>query len=256
MAHPLLKESGMETAPLSVTTADPKTPTSSVALRAAESCTLAEPVRRHGFLARLLFKTLDLGYGRAGSLSKFAVLELVARVPYQAWENVGYTAISHTTASPKFGRRIFEFVREARAQQDNEQWHLFIIEELARRERAKLSWFMFRAVPQLIAFVYYHVSWLLYVIKPRLSYALNADFEDHAERTYMQYVHDHPELEREHWSSSFASDYGQYATVADVLRRIALDERAHRLECLARLKRPRFAPAPRGGESQRNVSLA
>jgi hypothetical protein len=238
----------MDTTLLQVTTAEPSNPTSSAALRAAEYWTLSEPPRRHGFLARLLFKTLDLGYGRAGSLSKFAVLELVARVPYQAWENVGYTAISHTTASPKFGRRIFEFVREARAQQDNEQWHLFIIEELARRERGDLSWFMFRAVPQLIAFVYYHVSWLLYVINPRLSYQLNADFEDHAERAYMQYVHDHPELERETWWSNFAGDYGQYDTVADVLRRIALDERAHRIECLAHMEQARFSLKPVANE--------
>lgn len=234
----------METTLLQVTTADPEAPTSRAALRAAEYWTLAEASRDHGLLARLLFRTLDLGYGRAGSLSKFAVLELVARVPYQAWENVGYTAISHTTANPRFGRRIFEFVREARAQQDNEQWHLFIIEELARRERGKLSWFMFRAIPQLIAFVYYHVSWLLYVINPRLSYALNADFEDHAERTYMQYVYDHPELEREMWHSVYARDYGQYETVADVLRRIALDERAHRMECLAHLEQARFSLEP------------
>lgn len=226
--------------PATETVADPKAPTPSSVLRAAERRTLSEPAHAHGLLARLLFSTLDLVYGRASTLAKFVVLELVARVPYQAWENVGYVAISHTQASPRFGRRIFEYVREARSQQDNEQWHLFILRQLVERRGVELPWFRFAALPQLLAFIYYHVSWLLYVVSPRLSYALNVDFESHAERTYMQFVQEHPELDGESWSSEYAAEYGGYATVGDVLRRIALDERVHRLESLARIPAPRF----------------
>ena len=87
------------------------------------------------------------------------------------------------------------------------------------------------------------MSWLFYVIAPRLSYALNADFEDHAERSYVSYVTAHPALESEPWVSAFTADYGTHATVADLLRQIALDERAHRDHSLARLAEPRFAPA-------------
>jgi DNA-directed RNA polymerase specialized sigma24 family protein len=36
--------------------------------------------------ARALFCGLDLFYGRRRTLEKFRVLELIARVPYQAWE--------------------------------------------------------------------------------------------------------------------------------------------------------------------------
>lgn len=97
-----------------------------------------------------------------------------------------------------------------------------------------------RLVPQLLAFVYYHLSWLLYVIAPSLSYGLNADFEDHAEHSYMEFVAAHPELETVPWKSAIARDYGSYATVADLLRRIGLDERAHKDESLARLSAPRF----------------
>jgi ubiquinol oxidase len=224
--------------------ADPSAPTSSSLLRWAEGRTLSEPARPHGILARSLFSVMDFVYGRRGSLQKFVVLELVARVPYQAWENVAYVAISHTAKTPRFGRRIFEFAREARAQQDNEQWHLFILEELAARRRRGSSWLLHRALPQLLAFVYYHVSWLLYVVRPRLSYELNADFEDHAERSYMRYTREHPELETEPWHSAYAGDYGAYESVADVLRRIALDERTHRLECVAHFEDPRFSLHP------------
>ncbi len=39
---------------------------------------------------------MELLYGKGRNLEKFRVLELVARVPYQAWENVAYVAVTHT----------------------------------------------------------------------------------------------------------------------------------------------------------------
>jgi len=51
-----------------------------------QAVTLATPRRRYGFLARLLFVTMDLLYGRKRTLSKFKVLAIIARAPYQAWE--------------------------------------------------------------------------------------------------------------------------------------------------------------------------
>ena len=39
---------------------------------------------------------MDALYGTPRTLEKFRVLELVARVPYQAWENVAYVAVTHT----------------------------------------------------------------------------------------------------------------------------------------------------------------
>ena len=52
----------------------------------AQEDTLAAPRLRYGILARALFGTLDTLYGKKRTLSKFKVLELVARVPYQTWE--------------------------------------------------------------------------------------------------------------------------------------------------------------------------
>jgi len=95
-------------------------------------------------------------------------------------------------------------------------------------------------VPQLIAFVYYHISWLLYVLRPRWSYLLNAWFEDHAEREYMQYVAETPALEAEPFESIFADDYGHFASLADLFRQVAYDERVHKLESLERVATARF----------------
>jgi hypothetical protein len=209
-------------------------------LRDEQQKTLDTPRLPYGPLARALFLIFDLLYGRPRSLPKFKVLELVARVPYQAWESVAYVAITHTHSLPEFARRVFEFVEEARHQQDNEQWHLFILEELLRESRAKQGFVRFVLIPQLLAFVYYHLSWILYVIRPALSYRLNADFEDHAEHEYMEYVAESPALEAVPYDGLFATDYGSFTTRADLFRRIALDEREHKEQSLARMTAPRF----------------
>lgn len=69
-------------------------------------------------------------YGKPRTLSKFKVLELVARVPYQAWEQAAYIAITHVHDQTGLARRIHERIAQSRAEQDNEQWHLLILDEL------------------------------------------------------------------------------------------------------------------------------
>jgi hypothetical protein len=209
-------------------------------LRRAQEETLATPRRRYGVAARLLFGLLDAVYGRARTLSKFKVLELVARVPYQSWEQVAYIAITHTYERTGLARRIYERVQESRSQQDNEQWHLLLLEERIARQGGREGWVRFRVIPQALAFVYYQLSWLLYVVRPAWSYRLNADFEDHAEHEYMTLVAEHPEWETEPFDSDFAADYADVATVADLFRQIGYDERVHKEESLARMHEPRF----------------
>ena len=210
-------------------------------LRAEQARTLETPRRPYGFLARCLFFGMDLVYGRKRTLSKFKVLEIIARVPYQAWEHVAYIAMTHTYAEPGFARRVFEFVKESRAQQDNEQWHLLILEEMVQKGGVPENYALARVLPQLAAFAYYHISWLLYVVDPRDSYALNADFEDHAEHEYMEFVRENPAFESRPFVSDFEKDYGAFASWADLFRRVGLDERHHKLESVARIASARFS---------------
>ena len=132
--------------------------TNSADLKKEQESTLASPRMNYGFLARILFLSMDIFYGRKKTLSKFIVLEVIARVPYQSWEHVAYIAMTHTYGSPHFARRVFEFVKESRLQQDNEQWHLLILEEMVQKKEKKENFFLFRLIPQLIAFFYYHRS--------------------------------------------------------------------------------------------------
>ncbi|MFZ0874317.1 MAG: hypothetical protein WAN20_07250, partial [Pseudonocardiaceae bacterium] len=89
--------------------------------------TLAAPRRRYGIASRILFVVLDAVYGKPLTLSKFKVLELIARVPYMAWEQVAFIAITHVHADTDMARRIHDRVATSRAEQDNEMFHLLII---------------------------------------------------------------------------------------------------------------------------------
>jgi ubiquinol oxidase len=56
--------------------------------------TLTAPRLRYSMLAMMLFQVMDLGYGRPGSITKFIVLEYIARLPYQTWEWLGYRVLA------------------------------------------------------------------------------------------------------------------------------------------------------------------
>lgn len=201
-------------------------------LRIEQDRTLAMPPQRYGLPALLVFRLIDSIYGRERTWQKFKVNEVTARMPYQAWEHVAYSAITHTHHREQYARRIFERVKESRAQQDNEQWHLLIIQEWINRTGLPESKLKHRMMPPLLAFGFYHLTLILYAIRPGWSYRFNADLEDHAEREYMTFVMEHPELEREPFVSVFEKDFGLLPTMADVVRQIAIDERTHKEESL------------------------
>ncbi len=209
-------------------------------LRQAQDQTLAAPRRPYGIAARMLFTVLDVVYGKPRTLSKFKVLELVARVPYQAWEQIAFIAITHVHTRTGMARRIHDRVATSRAQQDNEMFHLLIIEELISRAGLPQPRIKFFWLPQTIAFFYYQLSWMLFAVRPSWSYHLNADFEDHAEHEYMAFVAENPEWETEAFHSDFSADYAQLPTVADLFRQIGFDERIHKQESIVRMGEPRF----------------
>ncbi|MGH3980966.1 MAG: hypothetical protein ACRDRZ_18540 [Pseudonocardiaceae bacterium] len=95
-------------------------------------------------------------------------------------------------------------------------------------------------MPQALAFAYYQLSWLLFVLRPDWSYLLNADFEDHAEHEYMTFVAEHPEWEDTPFESAFADGYGHFDSLADLFRQIGHDERVHEQESLDQVQRARF----------------
>jgi hypothetical protein len=213
---------------------------SAAGLRRAQAETLRTARFRYSIPARLLFWVVNVLYGRERTLRKFIVLEIVARVPYQAWERAASGTLTRVHPRPRLAGRVFERIMETRAQQDNEQYHLLILEELAQRQGLARPFLRFRLLPWLMAVGYYQLSWLLYICWPAASYRLNAAFEDHAEHDYMLFVTEHPEWEDRPYDGSFQDGYGHHGSLADLFRQIGHDERMHKLESLAALDEPRL----------------
>ncbi|ETK35330.1 alternative oxidase [Microbispora sp. ATCC PTA-5024] len=211
----------------------------STRLRIAQQETLDTPRMAYSLLARMMFTPVDLLYGRQGSFTKFAMLEIIARVPYQAWERMGYWAVHRHAGSSALAKRVFERIVEARSDQDNEQWHLLIMQDLIQRHGIRQNWLLHRVAPWFISFFYYHVSWVLFLVRPEWSYRLNAEFEDHAEHEYMTFVAENPDLEFMPDPGTYAAEYGRFRSVADLLRQIGHDERVHKLGSLENVENPR-----------------
>jgi hypothetical protein len=209
-------------------------------LRTAQQQTLAQPRLRYDPVTRLLVATVNLVYGRRASLAKFKVLEVLAPLPYQAWERVAYRAFTRFHRHGAVARRVLDAIAEARAQQDNEAWHLLIMENLLAAQRFKQGVIRFRLLPRLMAGPYRLLCWTLLVIRPAWSYRLNASFEDHAEHEYMTFAASHPELGTRDYDREALVGYGNYESVADLLRQVGHDERVHKLESLAALRQPRI----------------
>ena len=141
---------------------------------------------------------------------------------------VSYIAITHMYPNPDFAREMFARVKLARDAQDNEQYHLLILEELLVQRANRAGWLKRRLLPQVIAVPYYYTTWLMTALRPRWAFALNADFEDHAEHEYMGFVAEHPEFDATPVQTAFDQEYGQFESLGDLLRNIGLDERHHK----------------------------
>jgi hypothetical protein len=104
-------------------------------LAAAQKETLSAPRRKYGVAARALFVTLDIVYGKPRPMSKFKVVEIVARVPYQT---LGARCLhrDHPCPSKHWPRQGDS---KARSQQDNELWHLLILQDLLVRRGVRES---------------------------------------------------------------------------------------------------------------------
>jgi ubiquinol oxidase len=188
-------------------------------------------------MSGLLFRSMDLFYGEATTLSKLKVLELIARVPYQSWEHNIFVWLTHRYGQTEYVERALEEMQMARAAQDNEQWHLFILADLINELKIKENFLLHIALPQVIAFTYFYIVSILHFIRPEWSYKLNADFEHHAEHTYIRFVADNPQLLDQPVQSGFQQYYGEYPNVAELLMQFAKDEHKHKQESLHLIER-------------------
>ncbi|MDO8803078.1 MAG: hypothetical protein Q7R35_01485 [Elusimicrobiota bacterium] len=214
-------------------------------LKKEQEATLTRPVRAYGVLARLLFRAMDIFYGKELTLGKARLLEILARVPYQAWEIRQYHRMNTCFSEKPAVAEAEDIIGWGREAQDNEFWHLQVINEKIIQEGITLNWFKDIFVLPVAAFQYNIFSRFLALLDIQAAFRLNADFEDHAEHEYMSFVRKHPELDEQPAVSSLLKDHRALKTWGDVFRRIALDEREHMNNSLKRCgKEAEMVPLP------------
>ena len=222
--------------------------TEGIDLRREQEATLARPRMKYGLLARLLFVGMDVLYGRKATLRKMRVLEILARIPYQAWEVRQYRRLDGSFDQDRLRVPAEEVLQWGRDAQDNEYWHLLLLREKMKQDGLALSWLWDRLVPWAAVLQYRFASWLLALVSIRAAWQLNAEFEDHAEHEYAQFVQEHPELDSQQVVSELVHDGrgpddGRYPSWADVFRRVGLDEREHSQASQRQLQRGLEAPS-------------
>lgn len=205
-----------------------------------QEATLKRPRRKYCFFARVLFLSMDVLYGRKTTLPKIRFLEILARIPYQAWEIRQYWKLNKGFRNEKIRHTAEDIITWGRHAQDNEYWHLISAREKMKQNKIRDNWFWYYFVLPIAVFKYTMFSRLLAFFSIKTAWRLNADFEDHAEHTYMQYIKDNPQLENEKVDSELVHDgrgpdNGRYPSWADVFRRFGLDEREHMMESLKRI---------------------
>lgn len=196
-------------------------------LKAEQQASLARPRYRCSLAARFFFLAMDLLTGRKTTLAKTKLLEMLASIPYREWEFRQYGRMTRhyqNHALVKYAREVVTWGREA---QDNEYWHLLLINEKMKEEGVGDPWYLSLPVTSLIVLSYVLFARAISRFNVHRAFLFNAEFEDHAEHVYAEFVRDHPEWEEQPVKSALVKEYGDFKTWAEVFRRIGLDERDH-----------------------------
>jgi ubiquinol oxidase len=221
-------------------------------LKKEQQAARARPRYPYSAVARVFFVSMDMLTGKKTTLAKAKLVEALAPIPYRAWERRERTRATRLRGEGGRALEADAIVRWGKEAQDNEHWHLLLIEEKIREDSAKEPWYLSPPIPSLMVGPYALLSWVMARVDIRRAILLNAEFEDHSEHTYAQMVHDHPEWEQQPVESSVVQGYGSFRSWADVFRRVGLDERNHMNNSFVFAGRPEHVveyegmPAPQG----------
>ncbi len=196
-------------------------------LKKEQKASLERPRYRYSAAAKLFFWSMDLMTGKPITLAKAKLIEMLASIPYRSLEIRQYARMTRAYRNPERVREAREIMTWGREAQDNEYWHLLVLNEKMKEEGLKDPWYLFPLIPWLMVSVYVVLTRIMALASIRRAFLFNAEFEDHAEHVYAQFVEEHPEWETQPMTNEKVREYGDLSTWADVFRRIGLDERDH-----------------------------
>lgn len=197
-------------------------------LKREQQASLVRPRYKYSSSARFFFASMNLLTGKRITLSKAKLLEMLASIPYREWEHQQYGRLTRRYRDAKWVERARAIVDWGREAQDNEYWHLLVLQEKMREDGLADAWYLTPPMPWLMVWTYVVMARLLAFFSLRGAFLFNGQFEDHAEHEYARLVEDHPEWETQPVQNAVVAQQTDASTWADVFRRIGLDERDHR----------------------------
>lgn len=198
-----------------------------------QQATLERPRMRYTMPARIFFWLMDFIYGKELVLPKIKLIEILARIPYHAWEIRAYWKLTFGYRDRDIRRKGESLAALGRLSQDNEYWHLITVVEKIEEDGIRENKFWFLFMPKLMAVGYAVFARTLATVNLNASFYFNAMFEDHAEHEYAKFVREHPELENQPIRSEYVKQTFGHEHWADVFRHIGLDERVHMNDSLS-----------------------
>ncbi|MCD6234682.1 MAG: hypothetical protein J7K63_06570 [Candidatus Marinimicrobia bacterium] len=215
-----------------------------VDLKVEQKKTLETPVLKANLILKSMYLMMNLLYGFKRTLPKFMIIEVLARYPYWAWERGGYKIVTKSHTHSRWAKRhesdiALYLISLGRESQDIEQWHLMLIQDIMKQKKLHLGWLKKVFLPRIITGAYYYLTRIMWWMNPKWSFRMNAAFESHAEHEYMKIVQEHPEWENEQIESEYFEFYPKQKSMADLFRRIGLDERDHMYHSLEGMERMR-----------------
>ncbi len=199
----------------------------SIDLKKEHEASRERPRYKYSLAARAFFWSMDLITGKKITLAKAKLIEMLASIPYRSWEIRQYARMTRGYRKDALVRQATSIMNWGREAQDNEYWHLRVLNEKMTADEIKDPWYLFPLIPFFMVMTYAILTRLMAFMSIRRAFLFNAEFEDHAEHVYAQFVDEHPEWEDQPVDNEKVKEYGDLATWADVFRRIGLDERDH-----------------------------
>lgn len=200
---------------------------SMVDLKKEQAASMQRPRYKYSLASKIFFNLMDIVTGKKITLSKVKLIETLASIPYRAWEIRQYTQLTKFYRKDQLVNRAKKIMEWGREAQDNEYWHLIIINEKMKEDNMKDAWYLKQPIPSLLVCSYIFFSRTLAFFNISRAFLFNAEFEDHAEHVYAKFVEEHPEWDEQEVKTTQLKKYGEYKTWGDFFRRIGLDERDH-----------------------------
>ncbi|MDO9548322.1 MAG: hypothetical protein Q7J65_05100 [Candidatus Marinimicrobia bacterium] len=198
-----------------------------VDLKKEQGVSLKRPRYKYSLSARIFFFSMDVVTGWKITLGKTKLIEILASIPYRSWEIRQYGRLTRKYKNNELIDKSGKIMEWSRAAQDNEYWHLRVINEKMREDGIKDPWYLIPSIPYIMVSLYTLMTRLTAIFNIKRAFLFNAEFEDHAEHVYAKFVLDNPQWEDQPVKSGIVKQFSDLKTWADVFRRIGLDERDH-----------------------------